>query len=69
MVSFECILFQVDTPRNGLIAAWKTKKFMKKGEQIFSNYGYQYHPDDIPHPSYEWYKKEWEAFYGPVKSV
>lgn len=65
MVSFECtILFQVDTPRNGLIAAWKTKKFMKKGEQIFSNYGYQYHPD-----AYEWYKKEWEAFYGPVKSV
>ena len=54
----------MDTPRNGLIAAWKSKKFMKKGEQVFSNYGYQYHPD-----MYDWYKKEWEAFYGPVKSV
>ena len=45
--------------RNGLIAAWKSKKSMKKGEQIFSNYGYQ-NPDQ-----YEWYRKEWDAYYGP----
>ena len=43
--------------RNGLIAAWKTKKDIKKGEQIFSNYGYDY-------PSkYDWYNKEYEAYY------
>ena len=36
---------------------------MKKGEQIFSNYGYQ-------NPNHSaWYKKAWEEYYGPIDEV
>ena len=50
-----CIL-QADTPRNGLIAMWKSSRPIKKGQQIFSNYGYK----DVN--AYDWYKNEWEEF-------
>ena len=37
---------------------WKSSRLIKKGQQIFSNYGYYKDINKTP----DWFKNEWEEF-------
>ena len=57
----------MDTPRYGLIVGMVTKRNIKKGEQIFSNYYPQIDPEEAYHDktmskNKQWYKDEWMKF-------
>lgn len=54
------LYFQVDSVRYGLVGIFTAIKDIKKGEQLFSNYGYAHVEEMVRHR--EWYYHEWQAF-------
>ena len=55
---------QVDSARYGIIGAYVTNQFIKKGEEVFSNYGPRYAnllEKDI-NPTKGWYFSLWQKF-------
>ena len=53
------VTFQIDSARFGLVGGFKALRDIKKGEQIFSNYGY---PLNGNNPHLQWYYDEWHEF-------
>ena len=55
LVSF---ILQVDSVRYGLVGIFVAIKDVKKGDEVFSNYGYSVKS----FPTREWYTNEWNEF-------
>ena len=56
---------QVDSVRFGIIGSFVAKRDIKKGEEIYSNYGLFYAPmtEIIPeYPSSSWYFENWQKY-------
>ena len=56
---------QVDSVRFGIIGAYFAKRDIKKGEELYSNYGLSYAPitEIIPeYPTSTWYFKNWQKY-------
>ena len=59
------IQIQVDSVRYGIIGSFVAKRDIKKGEEIYSNYGLFYAPmtEIIPeYPSSSWYFENWQKY-------
>ena len=59
---FLLITTQVDTPRFGLLQLMETVRPVKKGEEIFSNYGYRTDFLREPMKGKEWYYDQWQEY-------